>query len=135
VSTARALIENPDSGGLVARLTARRHLDLAIGSGLLDIADKADAIALADSLDRLIGDPAIAFRLGEDPTRAARMVLGLPPSARIEVEERLLVTGRFRDLRRIRKLARLLAGHLYRVRVMPRPSKPAGAGAHARATS
>lgn len=135
VSKARALLERPDSGGFVARLTARRHLGLAIGSGLLDLADKTEATDLASSLDRLIGDPALALCLGEDPTRAARMVLGLPPSARIEVEERLLVTGRFRDLRRTRKLVRLLAGHSYRVRAMPRPTIPPGQGAQVQAAS
>lgn len=118
---ARALVDDP-AASLSSRLTARRHLDLAIRSGLLEVADRAEAVHVAAELDRVLADATGPIAAG-GADRTVRRVLALAPPARLEIEERLIALGRFHDLRRLRRLMRLAAGRLYRVRAMPRPAR------------
>lgn len=120
IEAARGLLAPEMSSRGAERITARRHLELALESGLLDVADQHVA---RDVLSALAAEanPAEAMQAGPGATTASAGRLSrLPPLVRREIEARLIAGRRFAEFRRMRRIVRIGAGRLYRMRAMPR---------------
>lgn len=93
-------------------LLATAHELEQIGhSGLLDASEMDTAAAVADRLKAAGG--------GAVETVASRLLEGAGTASR-EIEQQLLDQGRFRDLRRLRRIAAVRRRGSYRVRALPR---------------
>ena len=120
---ARARTSIATGAAAADRLTAHRHVALALESGLLDTADQLSAKDVVKELNASITDPVSSFYLRSKTVRATTAIARLAPTVRHEIENRLVSTRRFGELRRMRKIVMLGAGRLYRVRAMPRPNR------------